>query len=124
MSLGLLKSKPEKLASEWALNTQLQLLFSGSHMVVMFNLLIPFSTMCFPVPDPNLEDVRISGTEVDVTVTIPAVGPATVTFNIMDDMATGEANETYNLAMIPTDTTVFVQRRFTNITITDDVDSM
>lgn len=75
-------------------------------------------------PNTNVAGVRFSGTKVDAVVTVPARGPVTVTFNITDDMVSGEADEIYSLAMIPTDPTVVIQQRFTTIIITDDVDSM
>ena len=71
-----------------------------------------------------MRNVRFSGTDVDEIVTVPAVGPATVTFNITDDTVTGEDDETYPLNMVATDTTVVIQQRFTTIIITDNVDSM
>ena len=80
--------------------------------------------MYFAGPNTSMRDVRFSGTDVDAIVTVPAVGPATVTFNITDDTVTGEDDETYPLTMVATDTTVAIQQRFTTIIITDNVDRM
>ena len=71
-------------------------------------------------PDPNMADVRISGTVVTELIT----GPATVTFDINDDEVSVEVDETYPLTLLPNDTAVIVMQRMTSIIITDDVDSM
>ena len=92
--------------------------------MVFFNLLIPFHCTYFAGPNTNMRDVRFSGTDVDAIVTVPAVGPATVTFNITDDTVTGEDDETYPLFMVATNTTVVIQQHITTIIITDNVDRM
>jgi hypothetical protein len=71
-------------------------------------------------PDPNMADVRISGTVVTELIT----GPATVTFDINDDEVSVEVDETYPLTLLPNDTAVIVMERMTSIIITDDVDRM
>ena len=67
-----------------------------------------------------MEGVRISGTPVDQNIT----APGTVRFNITDDAVAVELDEEYPLTIAPYDPAVIVMVRMTNITITDDIDSM
>ena len=71
-------------------------------------------------PCPSMDGVHISGTDVLQLVT----SPSTVLFNIIDDDIAFEAPEIYSLTLLPTDPTVIVQERMTNIIITNDTDSM
>ena len=70
-------------------------------------------------PNFNMANVVISGTDIDRTV----ISPATVTFNITNDDVAVEDDETYLVTLIPSNPSVFVERRMAQIVILDDVDS-
>ena len=67
-----------------------------------------------------MDGLHISGTDVLQLV----ISPSTVLFNIIDDDIAFEAPEIYSLTLLPTDPTVIVQERMTNIIIINDTDSM
>ena len=90
-----------------------------SFLKVCFHTVLVYIMPCIAGPNRNMADVRISGNDINVTVT----APDTIDFNITDDDVAVEVDERYPVTIIPNDPSVVIRERMATIVIVDDVDS-